>query len=255
MASVVGSDRIDFIIAGVQKGGTTSLDGYLRQHPGIRMGKRRKETHFFDKKKPTGLSAIDYAIYHTQFDWSGDRAAVKIGEATPIYTWWNGSLERIRQYNPDIKLIVLLRDPVERAWSHYRMDIRLKRDDIGFYEAIVQEQERCRRSLPLQDRERSLVSRGFYAPQVRKLFSMFPRENLLFLRSENLSFSPGETLRNVCDFLDVSPHDFDVSERLNSAPVREEMPAEAKAFLIDAYKFDAPDTRRLLGWEQGDWCV
>lgn len=219
------------------------------------MGKRRKEIHFFDKKKPTGISWIDYALYHSQFDWSGDRQRMKIGEATPIYTWWNGALERIWLYNPDIRLIVLLRDPVERAWSHYRMDVRLKRDDTGFHESIVQEQERCRRSLPFQDRERSLVARGFYAPQIRKLFSMFPRENLLFLRSEDLSSRPEEALNAVCDFLEVERHEFNVSERLNSAPTSESMPADARAFLMDSYKYDAPDTRRLLGWDQGAWCV
>ena len=246
--------RIDFMIAGVQKGGTTSLDAYLRQHPGISMAKK-KEVHFFDKRPPTGIEALDRWLYHRQFHWDRQQAGASLGEATPILTWWTGAMERLWKYNPDIKVIMLLRDPVERAWSHFRMDRRLQREGETFSNAIRTERERARRSLPKQDRERSQVSRGFYAHQVRNLKRLFPDEQLLFLRSEDLSADAQGELDKVTDFLGVARHTFDSEQRHNSATDSQTMSAEDRAFLEEIYRLDAEETRRLLGWEQGEWSV
>lgn len=246
--------RIDFMIAGVQKGGTTSLDAYLRQHPEISMAKK-KEVHFFDKRPPTGLRQLDYAIYHRQFHWGEQARGAKLGEATPILTWWTGSMERLWQYNPEIKVIMLLRDPVERAWSHFRMDKRLQREGETFSNAIRTERERARRSLPKQDRERSQVSRGFYAHQVRNLKRLFADEQLLFLRSEDLLSAAQAELDKVTGFLDVSRFVFAEEPRHNSATDKAAMSPEDRSLLEDLYRFDAQETRRLLGWEQGPWSV
>lgn len=246
--------RIDFMIAGVQKGGTTSLDAYLRQHPEISMAKK-KEVHFFDKRPPTGIDTLDYCIYHRQFYWDRQQAGAKLGEATPILTWWTGAMERLWKYNPDIKVIMLLRDPVERAWSHFRMDRRLEREGETFSAAIRTERERARRSLPMQDRERSQVSRGFYAHQVRNLKRLFPEEQLLFLRSENLSADAQAELNKVTDFIGVARYSFASEPRHNSATDRRMMAPEDRAFLEDMYRLDAKETRRLLGWDQGGWSV
>ncbi|RIJ33322.1 sulfotransferase domain-containing protein [Henriciella algicola] len=246
--------RIDFMIAGVQKGGTTSLDAYLRQHPGISMAKK-KEVHFFDKRPPTHIPFIDYAVYHRQFEWPRQAEGAKLGEATPILTWWTGSLERLWRYNPEIKVITLLRDPVERAWSHFRMDKRLQREGASFSDAIRTERERARRSLPKQDRERSQLARGYYAQQVRSLQRLFRDDQLLFLRSEYLSKSPQETLDKVTDFIGVDRFAFEPEPRHNSASDDESLSPPDRAFLEDAYKFDAQETRRLLGWDKWPWSV
>ena len=246
--------RIDFMIAGVQKGGTTSLDAYLRQHPGISMAKK-KEVHFFDKRPPTGIRPLDYWIYHRQFHWTEQAQGAKLGEATPILTWWTGAMERLWQYNPDIKVIMLLRDPVERAWSHFRMDRRLQREGETFSNAIRTERERARRALPEQDRERSQVSRGFYAHQVRNLKRLFPDEQLLFLRSENLSATAQSELDKVTDFLAVERFGFTEEPRHNSATDSDRMTPEDRAWLEDVFRLDAEETRQLLGWERGPWSV
>lgn len=247
-------NRIDFMIAGVQKGGTTSLDAYLRQHPDISMAKK-KEVHFFDKRPPTGITPLDYLIYHRQFHWDRQRAGAKLGEATPILTWWTGAMERLWQYNPGIRVIMLLRDPVERAWSHFRMDRRLQREGESFSEAIRTERERARRALPLQDRERSQVARGFYAHQVRNLKRLFPDEHLLFLRSEDFSANVQDELDKVTDFLGVARFAFTAEPRHNSASDSDRMTAEDRALLEETFRLDAEETRKLLGWEKGGWSV
>lgn len=108
---------VNFVIIGAQKAGTTALFDYLGEMPGIGLS-RTKEVHFFDDET-VDWDCPDYGAYHAQFD---PGAAPLIGEATPIYVYWPRALERIRAYNPDMRLILMLRDPVERAWSHWRME-------------------------------------------------------------------------------------------------------------------------------------
>ena len=109
--------RVDFAIAGVQKAGTTALFDYLSDEPELSLS-HVKETHFFDDDE-RDWARPDYAPYHALFDAPDGRLR---GEATPIYLYWPKVLERICAYNPAMKLIVVLRDPVERAWSHWRME-------------------------------------------------------------------------------------------------------------------------------------
>lgn len=248
------NSRIDFIIAGVQKGGTTALDSYLRQHPSISMA-RKKEPHFFDKRPVTGIGMIDRWIYHRHFDWQTARDGCLLGEATPITCWWNGALQRVWTYNPDIKVIMLLRDPIERAWSHYRMDRRLGRETLTFNEAIRSERELARRALPSQDRVRSYLSRSFYAPQIRELRRLFPDEQLLFLQSEGLSRHPQAVLTQICDFLGVPHREFEASERSNAAPYSKSVPAEERDYLGQIFRYDAAETRQLLGWDNRYWSI
>lgn len=109
--------RVSFLIAGVQKGGTTALFRYLEALGPVAMAPV-KETHFFDDEKSVDWAAPDYAAYHAQFPAFDGRPR---GEATPIYIYWPHSLARIARYNPAMKLILLFRDPVERAWSQWNL--------------------------------------------------------------------------------------------------------------------------------------
>ena len=97
--------RIDFIIAGTQKGGTTALYEYFRLHQNICMADK-KELHFFDEDRYFEKKNPNYSKYHKYFN-PNEHSQV-IGEATPIYMYWNKSIERIYVYNPQIKLIIIL---------------------------------------------------------------------------------------------------------------------------------------------------
>src|ERR1700759_4927096 len=103
----MAEDRVAFIIAGVQKGGTTALFDYLGEEPGLSLS-REKEVHFFDDEAQD-WAAPDYGAYHAQF--AADEGRLR-GEATPICLYWPNSLKRIRAYNSAMRLIVALRDPV-----------------------------------------------------------------------------------------------------------------------------------------------
>jgi hypothetical protein len=199
---------VSFIIAGVQKAGTTALFDYLSEERGVALS-NPKEVHFFDDEAQD-WSRPDYAAYHANFPAADGRLR---GEATPIYVYWPNSLERIAAYNPAIRLIVLLRDPVARAWSHWKMEYARGAETQPFAWCIREGRRRLLDAEPWgHHREFSYVERGYYGEQMERLFGLFPREQVLVLRAEDLSIAPGPALAAVRGFLDL-PAGVDPSPR------------------------------------------
>jgi hypothetical protein len=201
MTSTDSGERVAFLIAGVQKGGTTALFDYLADEPGLSLS-AVKETHFFDDEA-LDWAAPDYGVYHAHFAPFDGRPR---GEATPIYTYWPGSLERIAAYNPAMKLIVALRDPVERAWSHWRMECARGAEARPFAWCIREGRQRLFDADPWGfHREFSYVERGYYGEQMERLFGLFPRDQVLLLRSDELRRDPGPALAAVRALLGLPP--------------------------------------------------
>lgn len=238
--------RVGFLIAGVQKGGTTALYDYLRDHPDLEMSPV-KEPHFFDDEVGVDWSHPDYRAYETPFSADGRLK----GEATPIYTYWPNALERARAYNPAMKVIVLFRDPVARAWSHWRMETARGAETLPFEVCIDEGRSRVGDSAaPGHHRVHSYVERGLYAPQVQRLLGLFPREQCLFLRSADLRAQPEAILGAVCDFLGA-PRMRSVEARLSHVGPRlagAERPSEAATrLLMDVYAEDQAAWAALTG--------
>lgn len=238
--------KVRFLIAGVQKGGTTALYDHLRAHPDLELP-REKEPHFFDDDAGIDWSAPDYGRYEALFS---DDGRMK-GEATPIYTYWPNCLERARAYNPAMKLVVLFRDPVARAFSHWRMETGRGAEDRPFGWCVRQGRARVDDpAAPGHHRVHSYVERGFYAPQVERLLALFPREQVLFLRSADLRRSPRIVLDRLCDFLgaprmgEVPPLESHVGPIIAGAERID--PADA-AYLRDLYAADQAAWSRLTG--------
>jgi hypothetical protein len=194
-------EKVSFIIAGVQKGGTTALFDYLGEEPGLSLS-TAKEIHFFDDEGQDWV-APDYSAYHANFAADDGRPR---GEATPIYLYWPNSLERIAAYNPAMKLIVMLRDPVERAWSHWKMEFARGAETQPFAWCIREGRQRLfdAESWGVH-REFSYVERGFYAEQLARTFDLFPRDQVLVERAEDLRAAPGPVLERVRAFLGLPP--------------------------------------------------
>jgi hypothetical protein len=192
--------KLDFFICGVQKGGTTALDSFLREHPAVEMA-RVKEVHFFDNES-LDWAVPDYAQLHAAFDASA--AARRRGEATPIYSYWPNAPERLRAYNPSAKLILMLRHPVLRALSHWRMETTRGWETLPFSEAVrPAARERVRLAPGGVHRVFSYVERGFYAAQIERMLGLFPANQVLILRTDALWGDPAATLARVQDFLGV----------------------------------------------------
>lgn len=200
-----GQGRIGFLVAGVQKGGTTALFDYLVEHPALSLPVI-KEAHFFDDETSVDWSRPDYGPYEAMFSDPPGAGRLR-GEATPIYLYWPNSLERIAAYNPEMRLILIFRDPIERAISHWKMEYARGAETEPFAWCIREGRARVATdpSAPGYHRVHSYVERGFYGAQLRRLLSIFPREQLLFLRSDDLKADPERILRTVCDFLNAPP--------------------------------------------------
>lgn len=242
---------VQFLIAGVQKGGTTALSHYLRQHPALFIPPV-KELHFFDDETLNWqLPQELYSRYHAQFH--AAPAGSRWGEATPIYSYWWPAMARIWAYNPDMRLILCLRNPVERAYSHWTMETRRGWDTMPFSEAITAEEQRCRITLPCQHRVFSYLSRGFYSEQLRRLWSFFPREQTLILRQEQLLHDPCETLRTVHHFLGIDHVPPAQSLRANKGSYARPMEATVRSQLQELFNPEISQLEHVLGWDLSEW--
>ena len=197
--------KIDFIIAGTQKGGTTALDYYLRKHPEIGMG-NNKELHFFDNETNFSKSKTNYSNYHNCFDFKDNKTVY--GEATPIYMYWKPSCKRIWEYNPHIKLIFILRNPITRAFSHWNMEYDRGADKETFSNAIKNEDLRVKKALPFQHRVYSYIDRGFYTKQIERLRKYFDEKQLLFIKYEDFKTNQEFKLKEIFTFISVDPDNF-----------------------------------------------
>jgi hypothetical protein len=250
---MISRNKVDFIVCGTQKGGTSALDSYLRIHPEICMAEM-KEVHFFDNEDHfTDNNTIDYNLYHGVFDQKvGNRVS---GEATPIYMYWHETPKRIWEYNPDMKLIIILRNPIERAYSHWNMECARGADNISFWDALVSERDRSRQALPYQHRVYSYIDRGFYSEQLRRLWAFFPQEQILILKNEALRFELQKTLYQICEFLTVSTEpflDIDLKE-VYATPYKTLMSKKEKDYLRSEFEFEIKNLERMLGWDCADW--
>ncbi|WP_397403765.1 sulfotransferase domain-containing protein [Phenylobacterium sp.] len=240
------SPRVNFLIIGVQKGGTTALFDYLSDYPDVALS-REKELHFFDDDTKD-RAAPDYDAYHARFDDPGGRP---LGEATPIYSYWPGALERIATYNPAMKLILVLRDPVERAWSHWRMEYARGVERERFARCIRQGRQRLFDAEPWGfHREFSYVERGFYGEQVERILTLFPREQLLILTSAGLESDPAGALASVRAFLGLPPGQAPTPRRVHVGQEMDypsELTSEDVAYLREIYAADAERLAALAG--------
>lgn len=249
------TDRIDFFIAGVQKGGTTALDAYLRQHPSIQMAKV-KEVHHFDDESGVDWSCPSHDRLHEQFDWSVSQ--VIRGEATPIYTYWPASLERIQTYHPGAKLIVGLRHPAFRAYSHWKMETKRNADQIPFALAVSDEGRKRVSSAPNGvHRVYSYIERGFYSDQIERLFDSFPRRRVHFFRTDDLWRDTANTLNAITDFLGVPHFPRHEAEPRYVVPIdTREMDGLDRLYQIGLtaiFEEDLIKTARLTNLDLDDW--
>jgi hypothetical protein len=190
-----------FLVIGAQRAGTTWLDRHLRAHPAVYLPERRKELHFFDRYYERGPEW--YGSFFPSVTESARYRA--IGEITPMYLFDPATPERVRRDLPDCRLIAILRNPVDRAYSQYALAVRDVGETAPFEEFL--------------EANPDAIERGFYARQLGRYFERFPRDRLLVLMFESVMGDPVPALRRVADFLDIDPDAFrDVSsEKVNAS--------------------------------------
>ena len=203
--------RPNFLVIGAAKSGTTALYKFLKQHPQVHMSPR-KHTRFFayraenpsfcgpahrNENVPYAITDLD--AYHALFADAGNKPA--IGEASHSYMYRHEAADRIYDYDPSMKLVAVIRNPAERAYSHYRQMLRDEREPIDdFVRALEQEGERIREGWwP----DFHYVSMGLYSSQLRRYYELFDREQIKVYLYEELNADPKSTLGDLFRFLGV----------------------------------------------------
>lgn len=197
------------LVIGASKGGTTSLHDWLSRHPAI-CTSRVKEVRYFSSH------------YDKSLDWYAAHFAPKRGEtvrleSSPNYLWDANVPRRVRERLGTPKLIVLLREPIDRAYSQYAMRLRLGMVEGSFEEVLAREEARFGAagqmpedgSVHFLDYARySYLGKSLYAPQVERWLSVFPLESFMFIRSEDVFAHPAAVMDALLRFLDVPAFSF-----------------------------------------------
>lgn len=186
----------NFLICGTQKGGSTALYYYLKEHPQIYLHSK-KEIHYFDLNYHRGIEWYKRYFKNTPPDCKA------IGEASPSYMYLEEVAERIFWLIPDIKLIFILRDPVRRAYSHYWHEVNLGYEWMSFENALEKEEERLKRGDIFNRQHYSYKDRGKYIDQLERFRKYFSKDQMLVVINDELKKKPESTLKKILKFLDV----------------------------------------------------
>jgi hypothetical protein len=243
--------EINAFIIGGMKCGTTSLAGVLGAHPLICLS-RPKETHLFDYPR-VQTGGIEPADIDKHFGHANGQPVVL--DATPAYVFMPGSIDAILRYNPNAKLILVLRSPIDRAISHFGHEVHRGTEKLPFLLALCLEPLRLRRDRknPLLRksayRQKSYVSRGLYFGQIRSLLAKTSNVHVVSFRE--LIVNTERTLVGIYRFLDIEPNQTPSSlpKRNSKAPTRKY--PFVRWLLKLRFLRDARKTEALLGWPRG----
>ncbi|MCL1049561.1 sulfotransferase domain-containing protein [Shewanella abyssi] len=211
----------DFIIVGAPKAGTTSLYHYLSANPSVFMTEP-KEINFFscEALEKQNLFYADFKVnsapaYQALFS-KGDEVQVK-GEASVSYLFYPDVAKSIYEYNPECKIIMVLRDPIARGYSHYLMDLKLGLVDLPYEDIVFKKGNHKNMGLYYQQ----YVELGLYGKQVKRYLDVFPREQIKIYTQEELKADTPSVVNDLFGFLDVqkaSHADTNVSHNQFSMP-------------------------------------
>lgn len=247
------SRHVNFLIAGVQKAGTSSLYQLLKRHPAIGLSSV-KEVHFFDDES-IDWSKPAYDRYQSYFP--KRRRAIAWGEATPIYSYWPNALERIKAYRPDMRLILLFRDPISRAYSAWSHQRRKGREPLSFAQAIRDGRNRISHLPDHANRHFSYIERSLYGEQLGRCLRLFPQRQVLALDCSQLTTDPSGLLARVTSFLDIAmPPDPAQAIQANARPhdQQEEPPSVADIQLLaELFSGDLNRFAQLIDYSIADW--
>ena len=195
--------KVDFFIVGAPKSGTTSLYHYLSEHPQVEMSSQKEPDYFSDKAiHEQGMYYAKNRVdtldkYESLFV---QKESVVYGEASVSYLFYENVAEDIKKYNPNAKIIIMLRNPIERAFSHYLMDYRLGLISDSFENIIAKKSKHKNAHLFYQQ----YIEVSKYATQIQRYLDFFEKESILFIDYEDFKKNVSKTVGKVYDFLNIS---------------------------------------------------
>ena len=239
--------RPNLLVIGAQKAGTTSLHTLLAGHPEIIMS-RIKECDELVRARP---SVWRHRAFFPLRGPLAPKRARWVGESTPYYLFHPQAASRAAKLLPGVRAIAVLRDPIERAWSHYRHARRLGLESLGFAEALATESERLA-AAPSSHRHHSYFARGCYAEQLERWFGALGRERVLVLRFEALRDGEPACRAAIESFLGLETQlDATLPFRNRGTGADEPVPVDIAEGLRIRYSPHDLRLEGLLGWRFG----
>ncbi|RZD39081.1 MAG: sulfotransferase [Thaumarchaeota archaeon] len=249
----------DFIIIGTVRSGTTSLYSNICQHQCV-LPAAYDELGFFDSNFHLGLN-----WYRSLFPTIFSKWVIKFnkkyaitGEDTPFYIWSPTVARRILKIIPNVKLIVLFRNPIDRAYSNYHLGIRAGSENLSFEDAIQSELDSLKHSEIEFDDDvkkytipRSYIAKGFYADQLKIWFKLFKSEQLFITSTEDFESNANNTLNKIYDFLGIPQINLKNLEKHKVASYPP-MKDETRKFLVGLYKIHNEELFRMIS-KEFDW--
>jgi hypothetical protein len=239
-------ERVNFVVAGVQKAGTTAIHDFLAQHPEVAL-LRDQALHFFDQEEHF-RSPPDYRVLHSNFR-PGRRWRVA-GEVTADYLYYPCALERIAAYNSEMKIIIFLRNPTERAFSQWNMRREKNQEPLEFVDALKRDEEI---GLAKNPRGNAYIARSLYAPQLEKVFAFFPREQVLIVKYETFRADPFPIIDQIFGFIGVGKRTGLKNKQRNVGAYSRKLTTKEREFARGIFEQDIAKTEALLGWDCSDW--
>ncbi len=197
----------DYLVVGTKRGGSTALASWMSRHPQVAPCRVGKGTHYFDVNFGRGRD-----WFRSRFERPAD-PWLTTGEASPYYMFHPHAPQRIADELPDVRLVVVLREPAERAWSQYRREVDTGHESLSFADAVAAEPERLRGEVErmLADptyesyahRHHTYRARGHYAQQLTRLHELFGPDRVLVVQSEAMFADPARELSRVWGFIGV----------------------------------------------------
>ena len=243
----------NYLCIGVQKGGTTSLINYLNLHPEIYM--ERGEKHFFDRNLSDGeLSDKDIKNYEKSFK----TTKPIVGEKTPSYCYLKYAIDRIYDYDKNMKLIIILREPISRAFSQYNMGLSFQKKTLNdksekeiFNEVIL---ERNIKLNQLKSNGSYIVIRGFYDEILEYILSKFSRDNLYIGISEEINKNKLKYYNEIYEFLGATKLK-KINDTLNThvRKYEKKIPKKLEKYLYNIYKPHNEKLYKILGRKIDAW--
>ena len=249
----------DFIIIGTARSGSTSLYYNICQHPCV-LSAAYDELGYFDSNFHLGLNWYR-SLFPTLFSkWilKQKKQFAITGEDTPFYIWNPLVAKRILKIIPNIKLIVLFRNPVDRAYSNYHLGVRAGSEKLSFEDAIQMElkkldkiNDEIEQDVNKYTTPRSYIAKGFYADQLKIWLELFSSEQLMIVSTEDLESNPQKTLDRIYNFLKIPKNHRLIPEKQKIAAYPK-MKNKTREFLIDLYKKNNAELFTMIG-QKFDW--
>jgi len=235
--------KTDFIIAGAEFSGAEKLAEILREHPEIGIA----QTDFFAQRTHFRRGKPNYSIFHSHFGKISSRKS--IGELAPSYLYWPTILQRLHDYNPDLKIIAVFCNPILRTHRHWSAARLAGTEDFSLTDALNAELFRGRERKP-NSNGGAYLYRGFYAEQLERLWQFFPKTQTLVLRENE--WHSLQSLKSVCRFLGVGEFQ-QLPSKENSSEKLEPINADERQFLKSMFAPEIKKMESLFDWDCGDW--